>query len=182
MFRLLRLGLIIQKSVKVHYFPVQWHQWKLFCAKAFEVCWCFSWAGFPVSMYVQYVFIFYVCEHVLCWGNSSLLWAMCFDSEQLVSWKHLSHQLDYFLMVQWYALLWSRELTQRVFCVIEFLCRCWVVIARYHITVGWRARTGEYLTLWMFCRALRLSQSGHDKSIQNYNWTTQGCLSIYTCL
>lgn len=100
-------------------------------------------------------------------------------------------------MVQLQALLWSRDLTHGVLCVIEFLCRCWVVITWYHITVGWRASQGER-ERWVgsvqifecVCTALRLSQRGqwrNDKSVHNYyiftlmeiNWAKQGCLGIY---
>lgn len=101
-------------------------------------------------------------------------------------------------MVQLQALLWSRDLTHGVLCVIEFLCRCWVVITWYHITVGWRASqgeremSGECSNLWMCLHSLEIESTGTMAKWQictqllhfhthgdKLNWAIQGCLGTY---
>lgn len=80
----------------------------------------------------QYVYVC-VCFFTLtlsvnmkCAGELlSTVSSVCSNTQQLVSWKHLSHPLDCYTMVQFQAFLWSRELTQRDLCVNWIPMQVW---------------------------------------------------------
>ena len=116
-------------------------------------------------------------------GNSSLLWAVFKYTavgflEALKPFAGLFHNGS----ILSFALVRGIDPGSFV-SVIEFLCRCGVVITWYHITVGWRV-TGERSNLLNVSappwdrvkkkkkkRKKKTGQWRHDKSVHNYSYT-----------
>lgn len=120
---------------------MQWHQWNPFCAKVL------SGVARPVRMYICVLFFFYVdhvCEHVMCWATPLYCEQCVFKIQTLLVFMEALKPFVGLFHKRFNSQLCSDpgNLTQRVLCVIEFLCRCGVCKSP-------GTTTGERSHLWM---------------------------------